>query len=64
VPAVENAIDKDAYLPSDGKSKVMQGLSIEVIDTDAEGRLIFSEMVFLPFSEKLQTQIKSLTLLP
>lgn len=42
VPAVENAIDKDAYLPSE----VIQshaGLSIEVIDTDAEGRLILAD---------------------
>lgn len=42
VPSVENAIDKDAYLPSE----VIQshaGLSIEVIDTDAEGRLILAD---------------------
>jgi leucyl aminopeptidase len=42
VPTVENAIDKDAYLPSE----VIQshaGLSIEVIDTDAEGRLILAD---------------------
>lgn len=42
VPAVENAIDKDAYLPSE----VIQsyaGLSIEVIDTDAEGRLVVAD---------------------
>jgi leucyl aminopeptidase len=42
VPAVENAVDKDAYLPSE----VIQshaGLSIEVIDTDAEGRLILAD---------------------
>lgn len=39
VPAVENAIDKDAYLPSEVIGS-HAGLSIEVIDTDAEGRLI------------------------
>ncbi len=42
VPAVENAVDKDSYLPSE----VIQshaGLSIEVIDTDAEGRLILAD---------------------
>jgi len=42
VPCVENAIDKQAYLPSD----VIQshsGKTIEVIDTDAEGRLILAD---------------------
>ena len=42
VPAVENAIDKDAYLPSEVISS-HAGLSIEVIDTDAEGRLILAD---------------------
>jgi leucyl aminopeptidase len=42
VPAVENAIDKDAYLPSEVINS-HSGLSIEVIDTDAEGRLILAD---------------------
>ncbi len=42
VPAVENAIDKDAYLPSEVIGS-HAGLSIEVIDTDAEGRLIVAD---------------------
>ncbi|MBC6365312.1 M17 family metallopeptidase [Algoriphagus sp. AK58] len=42
VPAVENAIDKDAYLPSEVISS-HAGISIEVIDTDAEGRLILAD---------------------
>lgn len=42
VPAVENAIDKDAYLPSEVIAS-HAGLSIEVIDTDAEGRLILAD---------------------
>ncbi len=42
VPAVENAIDKDAYLPSEVIGS-HAGLSIEVIDTDAEGRLILAD---------------------
>lgn len=42
VPAVENAIDKDAYLPSEVISS-HAGLSIEVVDTDAEGRLILAD---------------------
>lgn len=42
VPAVENSIDKDAYLPSEIIGS-HAGLSIEVIDTDAEGRLILAD---------------------
>ncbi len=42
VPAVENAIDKDAYLPSEVIGS-HAGLSIEVVDTDAEGRLILAD---------------------
>lgn len=42
VPAVENAVDKDAYLPSEVISS-HAGLSIEVVDTDAEGRLILAD---------------------
>ena len=42
VPAVENAIDKEAYLPSEVIGS-HAGLSIEVIDTDAEGRLILAD---------------------
>lgn len=42
VPACENSINSEAYLPSD----VIQsyaGFSIEIIDTDAEGRLILAD---------------------
>lgn len=42
VPAVENLVDKDAYLPSEVIGS-HAGLSIEVIDTDAEGRLILAD---------------------
>lgn len=42
VPAVENVIDKDAYLPSEVIGS-HAGLSIEVVDTDAEGRLILAD---------------------
>ena len=42
VPAVENAVDKEAYLPSEVIGS-HAGLSIEVIDTDAEGRLILAD---------------------
>mgnify|MGYP000315465091 CR=1 FL=1 len=42
VPAVENAVSRDAFLPSEVISSY-SGLSIEVIDTDAEGRLILAD---------------------
>lgn len=42
VPSVENAVDKEAYLPSEVIGS-HAGLSIEVIDTDAEGRLILAD---------------------
>ncbi len=42
VPAVENAVSKEAFLPSEVIYSY-SGLSIEVIDTDAEGRLILAD---------------------
>ncbi|KPQ20013.1 MAG: leucyl aminopeptidase PepA [Algoriphagus marincola HL-49] len=42
VPTVENAIDKDAYLPSE-VIESYSGKSIEIVDTDAEGRLILAD---------------------
>jgi leucyl aminopeptidase len=42
VPTVENAIDKDAYLPSE-VIQSYSGKSIEIVDTDAEGRLILAD---------------------
>ena len=42
VPAVENAIDGNAYRPSDVITS-MSGKTIEVGDTDAEGRLILCD---------------------
>lgn len=42
VPSVENAVDKEAYLPSEIIGS-HSGLNIEVIDTDAEGRLILAD---------------------
>lgn len=42
VPCCENAVDKDAFYPSD-VIKSYQGATIEVIDTDAEGRLILAD---------------------
>jgi leucyl aminopeptidase len=42
VPCVENAVDSNAYLPSDVIGSY-SGKTIEVIDTDAEGRLILAD---------------------
>ena len=42
VPCVENAIDNQAYLPSDVINSY-SGKTIEIIDTDAEGRLILAD---------------------
>ena len=42
VPAVENAIGPDAFRPSD-ILKSRKGLTVEVEDTDAEGRLILAD---------------------
>ncbi|MBI1359792.1 MAG: leucyl aminopeptidase family protein [Alphaproteobacteria bacterium] len=42
VPAVENAIGPDAFRPSD-VLKSRKGLTVEIEDTDAEGRLILGD---------------------
>lgn len=42
VPACENAINSNAFLPSDVISSYC-GKTIEIIDTDAEGRLILAD---------------------
>ncbi|MCH7403386.1 leucyl aminopeptidase [Belliella kenyensis] len=42
VPCVENSIDNDSFLPSD-VIRSYSGKTIEVIDTDAEGRLILAD---------------------
>lgn len=42
VPACENAINSNAFLPSDVISSY-SGKTIEIIDTDAEGRLILAD---------------------
>jgi leucyl aminopeptidase len=42
IPFAENAIDQDAYRPGD-VLKAYNGKTIEIIDTDAEGRLILAD---------------------
>ena len=53
VPAVENAIDGNAYRPSDVITS-MSGKTIEVGNTDAEGRLILCDA--LTYAERFQPQ--------
>ncbi len=53
VPAVENAIDGNAYRPSDVITS-MSGKTIEVGNTDAEGRLILCDA--LTFVQKFEPQ--------
>ncbi len=42
IPAVQNTLDGNAYVPGD-IIKTFSGLTIEVIDTDAEGRIILAD---------------------
>jgi leucyl aminopeptidase len=42
VPCAENAVDAKAFLPSDIIHSY-SGTSIEIIDTDAEGRLVLAD---------------------
>ena len=49
VPAVENAVSGEAYRPSDVLT-AMDGTTVEVIDTDAEGRLVLGDA--LVYAEK------------
>lgn len=44
IPAVENAISGEAYRPGD-VLKSMDGKTVEVLNTDAEGRLILADSV-------------------
>ena len=53
VPAVENAIDGDAYRPSDVITS-MSGKTIEVGNTDAEGRLILCDA--LTYAQRFEPQ--------
>lgn len=45
IPLVENAIDSDALKPGDVISS-LSGKTIEVVDTDAEGRLILADGLY------------------
>ena len=51
IPAVENAISADAYRPGDVIA-TRQGLSVEIGNTDAEGRLVLCDALTLASEEK------------
>ena len=53
VPAVENMADGDAYRPSDVLTS-MSGKTIEVLNTDAEGRLILCDA--LTYAQRFEPQ--------
>lgn len=61
VPAVENSIDGNAFRPSD-IVKTRKGISVEVGDTDAEGRLILCDALAEADSEKPDLLIDCATL--
>ncbi len=54
VPAVENMPDGNSYRPSDVLTS-MSGLTIEVLNTDAEGRLILCDA--LTYAQKFDPQV-------
>jgi leucyl aminopeptidase len=54
VPAVENMPDGHSYRPSDILTS-MSGLTIEVLNTDAEGRLILCDA--LTYAQKFEPQV-------
>lgn len=61
IPAVENSISGDSYRPSD-VIKSRKGITVEVGDTDAEGRLILSDALALACEEKPEFMVNFATL--
>lgn len=61
IPAVENAVSGNAYRPGD-IIKSRKGLTIEIGNTDAEGRLILADALFEAASEKPELLIDMSTL--
>jgi leucyl aminopeptidase len=51
IPAVENAVSGDAFRPSDVITS-RQGLTVEIGNTDAEGRLVLADALSLAGEEK------------
>ena len=61
IPAVENAIGSDAFRASD-VLKSRKGLTVEVGNTDAEGRLVLADALALADEEKPELLIDMATL--
>jgi leucyl aminopeptidase len=61
IPAVENSMDGNSFRPSD-VIKTRKGLSVEVGDTDAEGRLVLCDALAEACSEKPDLLIDFATL--
>ena len=61
IPAVENAIDGSAFRPGD-VLKSRKGLTVEIGNTDAEGRLILADALALADEEKPDLLIDMATL--
>ena len=61
IPAVENAIAGNAYRPSD-IIKTRKGLSVEIGNTDAEGRVVLSDALTLACEEGAERIIDMATL--
>ena len=61
VPAVENAVSANAYRPGD-VLRTYRGLTVEVGNTDAEGRLILADALALAADEKPAALIDFATL--
>jgi len=61
IPAVENAISGNAYRPSD-IIRTRKGLSVEIGNTDAEGRVVLSDALTLACEEGAERIIDMATL--
>lgn len=61
IPAVENAVSGNAYLPGD-VIKTRKGVTVEITNTDAEGRLILCDALFEAVQDKPELLIDMATL--
>ena len=61
VPAVENAVSSNAYRPGD-VIRTYQGLTVEVDNTDAEGRLVLADALALATEDNPELLIDFATL--
>ncbi|HFC05662.1 MAG TPA: leucyl aminopeptidase family protein [Rhizobiales bacterium] len=61
IPAVENAVGSDAFRPSD-ILKSRKGITVEIGNTDAEGRLVLADALALADEQKPELLIDMATL--